>query len=77
MSSIDCNILQRTHFSETTVFAERQGELLGFVSGYRVSGYRHPKAERTYFLWQIGVHERGRGRRLPRVMIRSISARPA
>lgn len=71
-NSVYCNLLQCTHFSETTVVAELDGELIGFVTGFL-----HPKKPRTYFLWQVGVHERGRGKRLPLRMIQSVLARPA
>ena len=69
-NSIYCNILQCTHFAPTCVLAERAGEIVGFVTGYL-----HPEKINTYFLWQIGVHERGRGRRLPRRMIQTVLAR--
>lgn len=43
-------------FADTCVVAERGGELLGFVTGYR------PPAERdVVFVWQVGVSERARG----------------
>jgi L-2,4-diaminobutyric acid acetyltransferase len=74
-NSVYCNILQCGHFSETCAVVERKGEggneLVGFVSGYI-----HPRQPDTYFLWQIGVHEHGRGRALGRRMIQHILARP-
>lgn len=69
-NSIYCNILQCTHFAPTCVLAERAGEIVGFVTGYL-----HPQKTNTYFLWQIGVHERGRGRKLPKRMIQTVLAR--
>lgn len=71
-NSVYCNILQCTHFSETTVVAEHGGHIIGFVSGYL-----HPKKTNTYFLWQVGVHAEGRGVGLPLRMIQSVLARPA
>jgi L-2,4-diaminobutyric acid acetyltransferase len=71
-NSVYCNILQCTHFSETTVVAEREGHIIGFVSGYL-----HPKKASTYFLWQVGVHAEGRGVGLPLRMIQAVLARPA
>ncbi|WP_423822474.1 diaminobutyrate acetyltransferase [Salinisphaera sp. SPP-AMP-43] len=70
-NSVYCNLLQCTHFSETSAVAERDGELVGFVSGYL-----HPKKAETYFLWQMGVSEAGRGLKLPVTMLQHILARP-
>lgn len=71
-NSVYANLLHCTHFSDTTVVAEEaeSGELIGYVTGYL-----HPKKEGVYFLWQVGVHERGRGRGLAKRMIRSILER--
>ena len=71
-NSIYCSILQCGQFSETCAVAEYRQELVAFVTGYV-----HPKQPDTYFLWQIGVHEHGRGQRLPLRMIQHILARPA
>ncbi|MHB0774441.1 diaminobutyrate acetyltransferase [Halomonas sp. WWR20] len=71
-NSVYCNLLQCNHFSETSAIAEQNGELVAFVTGYI-----HPKQPDTYFLWQIGVHEHGRGQRLPLRMIQHILARAA
>ena len=71
-NSIYCNILQCGQFSETCAVAEHHDELVAFVTGYI-----HPKQPDTYFLWQIGVHEHGRGQRLPLRMIQHILARPS
>lgn len=70
-NSIYCNLLHCSHFSETCAVAERDGELVAFVTGYI-----HPKQPDTYFLWQIGVHEHGRGQGLALRMIQHILARP-
>ncbi|MCG7601217.1 diaminobutyrate acetyltransferase [Halomonas sp. McH1-25] len=70
-NSVYCNLLHCTHFAETCAVAETQGELVAFVTGYL-----HPKQPDTYFLWQIGVHEHGRGQKLPVRMIQHILARP-
>lgn len=69
-NSIYCNLLQCTHFADTFIVAEKQGELVGFVSGYRLPG-----APQIYFLWQVGVAEAGRGHGLGRRMIQAILAR--
>ncbi|QOR39663.1 diaminobutyrate acetyltransferase [Billgrantia diversa] len=70
-NSIYCNLLHCSHFSETCAVAESEGELVAFVTGYL-----HPKQPNTYFLWQIGVHEHGRGQGLAIRMIQHILARP-
>jgi L-2,4-diaminobutyric acid acetyltransferase len=70
-NSVYCNLLQCSHFSETCAVAEQRGELVAFITGYI-----HPKQPDTYFLWQIGVHEHGRGQKLPLRMIQHILARP-
>jgi L-2,4-diaminobutyric acid acetyltransferase len=46
-------------FSETCIVAERAGELLGCVTGYRP-----PAQPDTLFVWQVGVAERARGQGL-------------
>lgn len=71
-NSVYCNLLQCNHFSATSAVAEQRGELVAFVTGYI-----HPKQRDTYFLWQIGVHEHGRGQRLPLRMIQHILSRPS
>lgn len=69
-NSVYCNLLQCTHFADTCIVAEKEGELVGFVSGYRVPG-----AAYVYFLWQVGVAEAGRGHGLAKRMIQTILAR--
>jgi len=48
--------LQATHFAETCVIAEQNGEVVGFVSGY----FR-PDKEDSLFVWQVAVSEKVRG----------------
>jgi len=63
-NSIYCNLLQCTDFSDTCVLAERDGEAVGWISGYR------PRREpATLFIWQVAVHERARGLGLARRML--------
>lgn len=71
-NSLYCNLLQCTHFAGTSVLAERDGELLGWISGYRP-----PREPHTLFVWQVAVHERARGLGLARRMIFSLLERPA
>ncbi|AOS95755.1 L-2,4-diaminobutyric acid acetyltransferase [Microbulbifer aggregans] len=70
-NSIYCNLLQASHFADTSVAAELDGELGGFVSGYLI-----PQRPDTLFVWQVAVAEEGRGMGLAGRMIRDILARP-
>ncbi len=70
-NSIYCNLLQCSHFAATGVAAERDGELVGFVSGYVI-----PERPDTFFLWQVAVGEQARGCGLAGRMINAILARP-
>ena len=58
-NSIYCNLLQCSHFAETGVAAEKGGDLVGFISGYIP-----PQQPETVFVWQVAVHEKGRGQGL-------------
>lgn len=72
-NSLYCNLLQCTHFAETSALAEYQGRVLGFVSGYIV-----PESQsNTLFIWQVAVHADARGRGLGRRMICEILDRDA
>ncbi|MFU8814632.1 MAG: diaminobutyrate acetyltransferase, partial [Pseudomonadales bacterium] len=66
-----CNLLQVTHFAETAVVAECDGELVGSITGYL-----KPGAPDTLFIWQVAVHERARGQRLATRMMDEIVDRP-
>ena len=71
-NSIYCNLLQASHFADTSVAAEVGGELAGFVSGYLI-----PDRPNTLFIWQVAVAEAGRGQGLAGRMIREILRRPS
>ena len=60
-----CNLLQCSHFSDTAVAAEKQGELVGFVSGYQIPGRQEP----TWFVWQVAVDAKARGLGLAKKMV--------
>lgn len=70
-NSIYCNLLQCSHFSNTSIAAELEGELVGFISGYQPPG----KPE-TLFIWQLVVSSRARGRGLAKKMVEGLLARP-
>ncbi len=69
-NSLYCNLLQCSHFSETSALAEDRDGVCGFVSGYRV-----PKDQTVLFVWQVAVDVRMRGRRLARALIEDILTR--
>ncbi len=71
-NSIYCNLLQSTHFADTSIAAELDGELVGFVSGYQPPG----KAE-TLFIWQLVVSSKARGRGLAKKMVEALLNRPS
>ena len=51
-------------FAETCRVAERDGRLVGFVTGYRPPG-----REDVIFLWQVGVDAACRGQRLGNALV--------
>ncbi|QIL90121.1 diaminobutyrate acetyltransferase [Microbulbifer sp. SH-1] len=71
-NSLYCNLLQASHFSATSVAAELDGRLVGFISGYLI-----PERPDTLFIWQVAVAEQGRGMGLAGRMLREILDRPA
>lgn len=66
-----CNILQCTHFNNTSIAAESHGDLVGFISGYTI-----PERPDTLFIWQVAVAEQGRGKGLASRMLSSLLNRP-
>lgn len=71
-NSVYCNLLQCSHFADTAVAAELNGELVGFISGYMP-----PAQPDTLFVWQVAVHEKGRGQGLAKRMLHAILERDA
>lgn len=70
-NSVYCNLLQADHFKDTSVAAELNGELVGFVSGYLI-----PNKTDSLFVWQVAVGEAARGKGLAKRMLRDLLARP-
>ncbi|WP_461518421.1 diaminobutyrate acetyltransferase [Porticoccus sp.] len=70
-NSVYCNLLQCTHFQNTSVAAELGNTLTGFISGYLL-----PSQPNTLFIWQVAVHERARGLGLASRMLLDILNRP-
>ncbi len=71
-NSVYCNLLQCTHFAETSVAALRGDRLVGFISGYRL-----PERPEVLFIWQVAVGEEARGCGLASRMLQHILQRPA
>ena len=55
-NSVYCNLLQASYFSDSSVVAESDGKLLGFITGF-IS----PKDPETLFVWQVAVSPSARG----------------
>jgi L-2,4-diaminobutyric acid acetyltransferase len=67
-----CNLLQCGHFSSTSVAAEANSELVGFISGYL-----QPDQPETLFIWQVAVGSQARGLGLASRMLIDILSRPS
>lgn len=70
-NSAYCNLLQCSDFADTSILAERDGELLGWISGYRP-----PSAPDTLFIWQVAVSAKARGMGLAGQMLDALVKRP-
>ena len=69
-NSIYCNLLQFSHFADTAIVAERDGQLIGSVTGYRL-----PNNPQTLFIWQVAVDPDYRGIGLASKMLSSLTER--
>jgi L-2,4-diaminobutyric acid acetyltransferase len=65
-------LLLATHFSDTCLVAERNGDLVGYVAAYRPPA--HPE---SIFVWQIGVDRAARRQGLARRMLLHLLTLPA
>lgn len=63
-NSVYCNLLQCTHFSDTSIAAELDDELVGFVSGYIP-----PAKPNTLFIWQVVIADAMRGQGVAKQML--------
>ncbi len=71
-NSMYCNLLQCDHFAGTSIVAELEGDIVGWISAYVV-----PNEPDTLFIWQVAVSERARGMGLASKMLRSLLDRDA
>ncbi|MFT7185064.1 MAG: L-2,4-diaminobutyric acid acetyltransferase [Pseudohongiellaceae bacterium] len=62
-----CNLLQCSHFANTSVLATAQSEVAGFISGHVI-----PERPDTLFIWQVAVAEKARGLGLASSMLNHI-----
>ena len=69
-NSLYCNLLQCSHFANTSIAAFLKGELVGFISAYCV-----PERANTLFIWQVAVDESARGLGLAGKMIEGLLER--
>jgi len=67
-----CNLLQCSHFQDTCICAESDGQLVGFVSGYLL-----PAKPNTLFIWQVVVDGEARGQGLAGRMLQALLEKPA
>lgn len=61
-----CNLLQCSHFAETSVIAKSDGDTVGFISGYRI-----PSRPEVIFVWQVVVSSKARGQGLAGRMLQT------
>lgn len=57
-------VLWSQDFSETSIVAEVDGDVVGFVTGYR-----RPTAPDTLMVWQVAVDDAQRGKKIARRML--------
>ena len=69
-NSAYCNLLQCSHFANTSVAAIDAEGLVGFISAYVI-----PERIDTLFVWQVAVAETARGQGLAKNMLWHILAR--
>ena len=69
-NSMYCNLLQCDHFADTCIIAEMDGEIVGWISGYL-----QPDDDQAFFVWQVAVSEKARGRGIAKTMLRKLMQR--
>ena len=66
-NSVYCNLLQCSHFADTSVIAKAGDEVMGFISGYRL-----PARPEVLFVWQVVVSARARGQGLASRLLQAL-----
>lgn len=70
-NSLYMNLIQTTHFAQTCALArDEEGDVIGWVSGHIP-----PEEPDVFFLWQVAVGEKARGRRIPKRLVADIFSR--
>lgn len=71
-NSVYCNLLQCSDFADTCIVAERDGQIVGWISGYRP-----PTKPDRFFVWQVAVSQAARGEGLGGRMLDALLERRA
>jgi L-2,4-diaminobutyric acid acetyltransferase len=71
VNSMYCNLVQAEHFRDTCVVAERDGRVVGWVSGHMIP------TEDALFVWQVAVCPSARGLGLGKKMLLELLERDA
>lgn len=66
-NSAYCNLLQCSHFADTSIISKQDNSCMGFVSGYLI-----PTRPDTIFVWQVAVSPAARGQGLASRMLRAL-----
>jgi len=70
-NSMYFNLIQCDHFADTCILAEREGQIVGWISGHIP-----PEKPDTLFVWQVAVSPAARGLGLAGRMLRALFDRP-
>ncbi|CAG9296440.1 diaminobutyrate acetyltransferase [Celerinatantimonas diazotrophica] len=64
-----CNLLQCSHFADTSIGAYHAEQLVGFISGYNL-----PQQPNTLFIWQVAVSQKMRSQQIAKRMLHALIA---
>lgn len=67
LNSIYYYYIMCSDFAETSIVAEQNGEIIGYISGYIP-----PNDKGTLFIWQVAVSEAARGKGLATTLLSSL-----
>lgn len=70
-NSMYFNLIQCDHFADTCILAEREGQIVGWISGHIP-----PEKSDALFVWQVAVSPEARGLGLAGRMLRALFDRP-
>ena len=71
-NSLYMNLIQTTHFADTCAFGREDVDVIGWVSGHIP-----PREPDVFFLWQVAVGEKARGKKIPKRLVADIFSREA